>query len=110
MRQDSGLPKTIEVRREGMPRQAAHGVALAARRIGCRWILVGVLGTSLGACTQDGTQSPFTLEVTDSDWGQGQALDNQPDDVSCGAESIGFFGAMASFSCEAPQVGQCTCG
>lgn len=55
-------------------------------------------------------QSPLTLEVTNSDWGEGAALENDPDDVGCYVDSFGFFGANASFSCSVPQFDECMCG
>lgn len=55
-------------------------------------------------------QSPFTLDVIASDWGEGAALENAPDDVGCYVDSFGFFGANATFSCTVPQFDQCSCG
>ncbi len=55
-------------------------------------------------------QSPMTLEVTGSDWGEGAALENDPDDVGCYTDSFGFFGADATFACSVPQFDECTCG
>lgn len=55
-------------------------------------------------------QSPLTLNVTSSDWGEGAALENDPDDVGCYLDTFGFFGANATFSCTVPQFDQCSCG
>lgn len=55
-------------------------------------------------------QNPFTLDVIASDWGEGAALENAPDDVGCYVDSFGFFGANATFSCSVPQYDQCSCG
>lgn len=55
-------------------------------------------------------QDPFTLTVNNSDWGEGAALENDPDDVGCYVDTFGFFGANASFTCAVPSYLQCSCG
>ena len=54
-------------------------------------------------------QDPFVLTVSNSDWGEGAALENAPDDVGCYVDTFGFFGANATFSCNVPEYDECSC-
>ncbi len=54
-------------------------------------------------------QSPATLNVTNSDFGAGELLENTPDDVGCYVDTFGFFGADSDFTCSVPEYDECSC-